>query len=408
MANEQQLTLLKKGVDAWNEWRINNPEIQPDLSDAKLNGEDLGGVNFMEANLRFCDLSGANLMGASLRFSDLNQANLSEAYLSNTDFFEANLCEASLREAYLFEANLSRVNLNGADLQGIYLGQADLSGTHAIEANLSDADLRGAYLIGTNLSDANLRRANLSGADLQAADLRRANLEGANLVGARLLKTNFEDANLTGCSIYGISCWELNLLGANQSNLAIAPEGELTHPAVSRAKAIAVDTLEVGQLIYLLLNHYQIRQVINGSSQIVLILGNFASAERQEILGAIRDRLRQNSFVPVVFDLDRPSEVKLTETISCLAKMARFVIADLTNAKSIFGQLQQLFSEQQQVPVQPLLATSSGEDAFVEDAQLYPNVLPTYRYQNLEHLNVSLADKLIAILEAKANELLKG
>jgi hypothetical protein len=36
MANDEHVALLKKGVDAWNEWRKENPEIQPDLSDANL------------------------------------------------------------------------------------------------------------------------------------------------------------------------------------------------------------------------------------------------------------------------------------------------------------------------------------------------------------------------------------
>ena len=405
MANDEHWALLKKGVEVWNLWREKNPEIQPDLSNAKLDGEDLGGVNFMEADLHSCDLSRANLMGANLRFSDLSKANLSEAYLSNTDFFEANLCEASLREAYLFEANLSRVNLNGADLQAVYLGQADLSGTYAIEANLTQADLRGAYLIGTNLSDANLQAANLSGADLQAADLRRANLEGANLVGARLLKTNFEDANLNGCSIYGISCWELNLLGAKQSNLAIAPTDEFAHIKASRTNAIAVDNLEIAQLIYLLLNHYTIRQVINGSSQLVLILGNFASPERQDILTAIQEQCRQNSYLPVVFELDEPSNNKLAETISCLAKMSRFAIVDFTDAKSIYPQLKELISVLKQVPVQLLITDSAKDYAFFEHLEIYSWVLPAYRYHNLEELKIYLAENLIDTLEAKANAL---
>ncbi|MCL1469500.1 pentapeptide repeat-containing protein [Argonema antarcticum] len=399
MANEQQLALLKKGVNVWNEWREKNPETRPDLREAELQKEDLGGVNLMEADLRSCDLSGANLMGATLRFCDLRGANLSQAYLSNADFSEANLCEANLSEAYLFEANLSRVNLNGADLQWAYLGQADLSGTYAIEANLSEADLRGAYLLGTNLSDANLRGANLSGADLQAADLRRANLDKVNLMGARLLKTNFEDANLTGCSIYGISCWELNLQGAKQSNLEIAPPGE---------PGIAVDNLEVAQFIYLLLNHKKIRQILNTvPSEIVLVLGNFTSAERKDILNVIRDRLRLRSYLPVVFDLDKPADRDFTETISCLANMARFIIVDLTDASGISQQLQHLAFQQKRVPVQPLVQATSGECDLFEDGQPYPWLLQTYRYRDLEELTVSLEEKALAIVEAKARELMK-
>jgi len=34
MANDDHVALLKKGVDAWHEWRRANPHIRPDLSGA--------------------------------------------------------------------------------------------------------------------------------------------------------------------------------------------------------------------------------------------------------------------------------------------------------------------------------------------------------------------------------------
>ena len=34
MANEEHVAILKKGVAAWNEWRRENPDIRPNLSEA--------------------------------------------------------------------------------------------------------------------------------------------------------------------------------------------------------------------------------------------------------------------------------------------------------------------------------------------------------------------------------------
>jgi hypothetical protein len=42
MANGKHVAVLKKGVEAWNAWRDENPDIRPNLSDADLR----------EANLR--------------------------------------------------------------------------------------------------------------------------------------------------------------------------------------------------------------------------------------------------------------------------------------------------------------------------------------------------------------------
>jgi|AmaraimetFIIA100_FD_contig_111_321421_length_2265_multi_4_in_0_out_0_2 hypothetical protein len=56
MANDDHIALLKKGVDAWNAWRKENPNIHPDFREADLS----------EANLVHADLSHANLFRAHL------------------------------------------------------------------------------------------------------------------------------------------------------------------------------------------------------------------------------------------------------------------------------------------------------------------------------------------------------
>ena len=33
MANEEHLKILKQGVDAWNQWRKENPKIMPDFTE---------------------------------------------------------------------------------------------------------------------------------------------------------------------------------------------------------------------------------------------------------------------------------------------------------------------------------------------------------------------------------------
>jgi Pentapeptide repeats (8 copies) len=136
MANDEHVAMLKKGVDAWNAWRSENPDIRPDLSNA--------------------DLREANLRGA-----DLSEANLSEASL-----FEANLSEANLWRANLLGAFLGEANPGGANLRGAHLSWANL-----MKANLSQADLSEASLTKASLGVANLRGANLSEANLGGADL---------------------------------------------------------------------------------------------------------------------------------------------------------------------------------------------------------------------------------------------
>jgi uncharacterized protein YjbI with pentapeptide repeats len=89
MADPSHLDILKEGVEAWNEWRTQNPSITPDLTAAHLLMADLSGAN----------LSHANLSEAMLAQADLTRANLTDANLSGADLTAANLTQLQINEA---------------------------------------------------------------------------------------------------------------------------------------------------------------------------------------------------------------------------------------------------------------------------------------------------------------------
>src|SRR5689334_10355719 len=123
MANQQHLDLLKQGVEIWNHWRKEHPDIRPDLRESKLIcmglregdhrnakiwrrdpsrillteafGEQLDEAVVHGANLRGGNLSGADLSGADLSGADLSGADLSESYLTETTLFGADLVRAT-------------------------------------------------------------------------------------------------------------------------------------------------------------------------------------------------------------------------------------------------------------------------------------------------------------------------
>jgi len=371
MSNPEHLGKLLEGVEAWNKWRMQNPEIEPDLKEA-----DLREANLWKAHLRDTNFRGANLSEANLREADLREAHLSKAHLWKAHLRDANVRGANLSEAYLREADLREAHLGKADLRG-----ANLSGT-----NLSDADLRGANLIEAYLGKANLHGANLSG----------TNLSGANLSGASLVDINLEGANLTGCRVYGVSVWNASLEGATQSNLIITRDNE---------SVIQVDNLQVAQFVYSLLNNKEIRNVIDTiTSKVVLILGRF-TAERKKVLDAIREELRRRDYVPVLFDFEKPASKDLTGTVSTLANMARFIIADLTDSASVPHELATL-APSTVVPVQTVLLEGQREYAMFPDlVKRYHWVLEPYQYKSPELLIDQLKARVIGPAEAKAIEL---
>ncbi len=296
------------------------------------------------------------------------------------DLREADLSGADLREADLSDANLRGAVLREANFRG-----ADLRGAAFIEADLSETDLSGADLRGTHF-----KRADLSGADLRSADLEAATLVDVDLTGA----------DLTGSRVYGVSAWGLRLERVKQQNLVIAPRGE---------PEITVDNIEVAQFIYLMLHNQKIRDVII-DPKTVLILGHFTD-ERKAFLDALCDELRKRDLLAIVFDFNVRATRDIAETVRLLARVSRFIIADLTHPSSIPTELQAIVPgllagivPGLAVPVQPLIEGSSRPFAMFEDLlRKYEWVLPLYRYEGVKNAPLigALVAKAIAPAEAK-------
>lgn len=151
MANPEHLKKLKEGVEEWNQWRNENPEVEPDLSgadlhDANLRKANLDEVDLIEVNFRRANLKKASLGGALLRRSDLAGAKLHECNLAAADLTRANLRRAELNGASFREATLRGADMSGADLSGADFAGADLSGANFGDARLDWADFTGSTM----------------------------------------------------------------------------------------------------------------------------------------------------------------------------------------------------------------------------------------------------------------------
>ena len=422
MANDEHVALLKQGVAAWNAWRDANQNlIHPDLSSATLPGADLRYANLIGANFIGAKLDGADLSGADLTGAELGMANLSGANLSGANFREvwakgANFSEANLSSAYLLSAFL-----RGADFRKANLAAADFGSATLVDANLSEANLQDSMVVAANLQAANLSRANLSNAticssllgevDLRGANLKGANLGGtillgadltdANLIGANLLCTMLVNANLGGadlssCCVYGVSAWGLKLENTRQQNLVITRKDE---------PEITVDNIEVAQFIYLILHNEKIRDVIDTiTSKAVLILGRFTD-ERKAVLDALREELRKRDYLPILFDFDKPTSQTTDETITLLARMSRFVIADISDAKSVLQELRAIVPDLPSVPVQPIVLAMQEEPGMFDFYRNFRSFLNVHRYASQEQLIADLGEKVIRPAELKVLDL---
>ena len=364
MANKKHLEILQQGVVAWNNWRKNNPRIKPNLSGAVIQGVDFTSdpcfAGDVELNLKFADLRKSDFNGSILLGADLQEAHLEEAYLMRTDLSYANISRACLAGANLYKANLRN-------------------------SDFTFADLRRAHLYGADLS-----RTNFDCADLENADLRNSTLVETKFTG---------NTNLNGCWVYGISVWRIELdKSIQQSDLLIT---DIHEPKLT------VDNLEVAQFVYLLLNNEKLRNVIDTIGQKgVLILGRFI-VDRKAVLDAIRDKLRELGFVPMMFDFEKSTQRDFTETIKTLAGLSRFIIADITNPKSSPLELQATMPDYM-IPFVPIIQEDEEPFSMFQDLQnKYGDwVLDVLRYDSVDSLLKVLDKAVVKPALKKADELL--
>jgi hypothetical protein len=278
--------------------------------------------------------------------------------------------------------------LVGADLNDASLYLSDLRGAHLNGAYLRNADVGGANASKADLSGADIRWANIS-----EADFSESNLKDALLAGSNLTETNFAGANLSGCSVYAISAWNLKIdAKTKQSNLIVTKSDE---------PKVTVDSLEVAQFVYLLLNRRKLRDVLGAiTSKAVLLLGRF-TPERKAILDALANALRRAGLVPIIFDFERASSRDFTETIKILAGLSLFVIVDITRPKSVPQELTAVVPDYQ-IPFVPIIQHGEKPYSMFENFKKYKWVLqPVLAYQTRRELLANFENLILAPAWAK-------
>jgi len=139
----------------------------------------------------------------------------------------------------------------------------------------------------------------------------------------------------------------------------------------------------------------------------VLILGRF-TAERKAILDGIRRALSSapHRYVPLLFDFDKPGDRDLIESIVRFAAVSRFVIADLSDPKSVPAELQAIVPQFPSLPVIAIIQTDQREypvsDHILRRDSVHKQIV---KYRDLAHLLKILDAQVLQPAEALYGEL---
>ncbi len=332
------------------------------------------------------DFTEAGFFDCSAKSAAFDYARLQEVRAIKTSFAGSSFRGATLTPRQVVEVSLNNANMRGANLCGADLAGVDLCGANLQGAALIDARLglgRMTQMTNVTTGPEGTRWNNITHHEL-LTDLRGVNLRGADLTGASLLQADLTDADLRGARVYGTSTWNVKLDGAKQDGLIVSPQG---------TPDLTVDNLEIAQFVYLLLDNPRIRDVIDKiTSKVVLILGRFTE-ERKRVLDAIREHLRTRNWCPVMFDFEKPASRGVLETVSTLAHMARFVIADYSDPKMVLAEVPWI-ANSVTVPILPIMHAYAGDEHVTlgELRRGRINILDTRRYTDIPNLLESLAE----------------
>lgn len=325
------IALLKSGTDKWNAERKMNPMLRPVMRDVNF-VEVFGGPDFYDLpEFSGVDFSNSDMNMSSLRNCTFVDCSFDDAHLTYTDLVDALFVRCTFRRTCMRVAAIG-----DAEFKDCIFDECDMSYCSAEETSF------------------------------ESSTFRKTKMEHMSMV-----RTNFADTKLDECYLYGISSWDLNLQNSIQKNLVITPDDVST---------VTVDNIELAQFLYLMINNVRLRDVINTiTSKVVLILGNF-SPDRKVMLDRIREILRTQDVIPVMFDFDKPSTRNLTETVLTLASMSKYVIADLSSPRSLPHELANIARQLPSIRFYPIIVAGEKPYGMFEDYKPYTWIQPIKEY----------------------------
>ena len=103
---------------------------------------------------------------------------------------------------------------------------------------------------------------------------------------------------------------------------------------------------------------------------------------------------------PVLFDFDKPTTRNTIETVTTIARLARFILADITDPRSVPHELATLVPSLPSVPVQPLIGKGAEPWGMYDSIKVYPWVRPIWTYEDKRDLVCRFETEIVASIEA--------
>jgi uncharacterized protein YjbI with pentapeptide repeats len=192
MSSNATEEILRRGADAFNQWRSQIFDRVVDLSDCDLREFDFAQFNLDRVRFKGANLSGATFERASASVADFTGANLSGAVFQRIDVNNSDFTNAKCIGTKFKNTNLNQSNFTGADLQHAeFVGRFE--GVTLIKADFRYATVSAGGSMSVDFTDADLRCASFRRAGLSDSVLLRAKIDGADFFETSLARTDFTE-----------------------------------------------------------------------------------------------------------------------------------------------------------------------------------------------------------------------
>lgn len=208
---------------------------------------------------------------------------------------------------------------------------------------------------------------------------------------ASLIKSTFKECTLECLDIYGANIWDIDIdENTTQKDIRI-PYRQFKG---KDSEILSIDDIQVGNIIYLLLDNSNYTRLLNQSKKkSVLLLGRFGDPLKEH-LNELTKEVRNNGFSPIVFDFQAPNTLDLIEAIVLLSLLSKFIIVDLTEARSVPAELHAILSTLT-IPVVPIIKRHSEVFSTYTFTNKYSCVLPILIFDDIKDLSGSIFAKEI-------------
>ena len=181
MANRIHREFLERGALEWNAFRMENPDVRPNLVGVHLIDQDLQAANLDSALLTDANFTGCNL--------------------ANVSFSGAIIKDTSFRKSNLEESTFNYCNIQRAEFSDAILSKTRFSNTSVTSSSFWSAILKNCFLDTSVFNDCEFSH--------------------ADFTGSRFEVPSFAASMLRGC--IGLDCVEGNAISIDRRSLELSP-----------------------------------------------------------------------------------------------------------------------------------------------------------------------------------------